>query len=716
MSVNDSVSNISQISPKLAKSLSSMGIHTIADLLNYFPSRYLDFSKFTLIENLHVGEVVTVRGTIKSIASRFSFATKKNLSEAIVSDETGSIKVTWFNQGYIAETLKKGDQVLLSGKVDNYKGLQLTNPIYEKVTTENIHTGRLVPVYKLPSTIFPKTFRKLIHELLPLSQGLIDIIPAPIKSKYHILDIAEATQELHFPTSIDKITQARERLAFEESFVQQLATELHRLELQALSAPSIATNISYIKSLIEKLPFTLTVGQKKALWQILQDLEYKHPMNRLLQGDVGSGKTIVALLAGLQTMQKGYQVALLVPTEVLAKQHFESICKQISNFPPKADQPRADKFQISKVGLLTSNFRQFGDGQNLKKKEILEHIANGKIHLLIGTHAILQESIKFKNLAFVIVDEQHRFGVGQRKTLLNLGLNSHGREKGAHNKPTLPSPHESAFVPHLLSMTATPIPRTAALALYGNLEISTIEELPKNRLPIKTWVVPEDKRRGAYEFIKKEIASGRQAFIITPLVEESEKLQAKSAKAEFERLQKEVFPHLKLGLVYGSMKGIEKDKVMLAFKNAEVDILVATSVIEIGIDIPNASVIVIEDADRFGLAQLHQLRGRVGRGAYQSYCLLFSNVTTSSERLDFFTHTNNGFRLAEYDMRTRGFGSLFGNAQTGFNFKYGQYLSLKVLEHAKSAAKEIIATSHNLDKYPLLNKLATPLSEELHME
>ncbi len=692
------ISDLPKVGPKLSKSLASLGISTVGHLLQYYPTRYLDFSKFTKICALHPGETVTVRGFIKTISSRFSFPSRKMLSEAIISDNTASLKVTWFNIGYIAENLKKGDEVLLSGKVDVYKNvIQLTNPIYEKVAADHIHTGRLVPVYRLPEGVFPKTFRNLVYTVLPAAEQLSEPIPFSILERYSLPDIAATVQRLHFPENQNEVLEAQTRLAFEESLIQQLAVEKHKLQLKTLAAPSIQTNIEYIKSLIAGLQFTLTDGQKKALWEVLQDLEYKHPMNRLLQGDVGSGKTIVALLAALQVIQQGFQVVLLAPTEVLAKQHFDGIMRQYTSFG----------LHSSAIGLFTRNFHLVGT-EIATKKQSTALLHEGKVSLIIGTHALLEEAVSFKNLAFIIIDEQHRFGVSQRKTLLNRTLHeTDGRQK---------SEAQGQWVPHLLSMSATPIPRTAALALYGDLEISTIDELPKDRLPIKTWIVPEAKRTGAYEFIQKEIVHGRQAFIITPLVEESEKLQIKSAKAEFLRLQKEVFPKLRLGIVHGALKGTEKDSAMLAFKNQETDILVATSVIEIGIDIPNATVIIIEGADRFGLAQLHQLRGRVGRGPHQSYCFLFSDTETSIERLDFFARTKDGFSLAEYDMNTRGFGSLFGTNQTGFDFKYGQYLTTEVLANARRSAQELIAQDPELLQYSELSKLTTPLSKNLHLE
>ncbi len=735
MNIGEPVTNLSKIHPSTQKHLKALGILTVKNLLEYYPRRYLDFSKFNFIKDVRPGETVTLKVTVKSISSRLVWKTRRMLAEAVVGDETGQLKVTWFNQGYMAKTLKAGDEVFLSGKVEQYRGLQLINPIQEKISDHNLHTGRLVPIYKLPETFYSRTFRTLVNSALPLAEEITDIVPENIRAKYHIPNKADAIKELHFPTSKEAITKAQERLAFEEMLIQQLALKLHKIELQKHAAPNTAPDIANIKNILSRLPFTLTQAQKKSLWEICKDLEGKHPMNRLLMGDVGSGKTIVALLAALQIIKEGFQVVLLAPTEILAKQHMGSVQTAISNF----------KFQISNTGLLTRNFHLVNN-DNVTKPQLIKQIANGEVEFIIGTHALLQEKVKFKNLALVIIDEQHRLGVAQRSLLLKQADNIDG---------------QTNWTPHLLSMTATPIPRTAALTIYGDLDISTIDELPKSRLPIKTWVVPEAKRLGAYEFIKKEITSGRQAFIITPLVEESEKLQVKSVKAEFEHLQKTVFKNFKLGLVYGSMKGADKDQTMTDFKNKAIDILVATSVIEIGIDIPNASVMIIEGAERFGLAQLHQLRGRVGRGEYQSYCLLFTSDKDKSalssregfatparhcqslaggkqssdsfsglprrsqsgaprndknERLEFFAKTDSGFALAEFDMQTRGFGSLFGTDQTGFDFKYGQYLTFKVLEKAKFAALDLITENPSLSNYPELLRLSQPLSEELHLE
>jgi ATP-dependent DNA helicase RecG len=535
-----------------------------------------------------------------------------------------------------------------------------------------------------------------MHQALPTAKLLEESIPETIRTKYKLPSIADCITQLHFPDNGDTITHAQRRLAFEEGLVQQLAVELHKQALRKLAAPSIPKEEEYqLRELESKLPFNLTRGQQDALLSIFHDLQYKHPMNRLLQGDVGSGKTIVALLAARAVTAAGYQVALLAPTEILAKQHYDSLLNQLEILGIKKE----------KVGLLTRNFRYIANTP-VTKKQFLEHVQDVSDLLIIGTHALLQEEATFSNLGLVIIDEQHRFGIAQRQALIAPTKAKHSTKRQKNRR-----------YPHLLSMSATPIPRTAALALFGDLEISTIQELPKKRLPIKTWLVPEEKRTGAYGFIKTQIAQGRQAFIITPLVEDSASQQTKAAKTEFLRLKQSIFPEYRLDLLYGSMKGPDKDAVMLKFKQQQTDILVATSVIEIGIDFPNANVIIIEDADKFGLAQLHQLRGRVGRGTEQSYCFLFSNTETSHERLELFAKTRDGFKLATYDLATRGFGSLFGNTnQTGFSFKYGQLLNFEILHTARKAAQELTRSSPSLKKYPLLEYRVRSTLKDIHLE
>lgn len=688
MTIHSPVTELGRVLPKQAKALKSLGIISIQDLLLYFPRRHIDFSKFSNIKDLKADTTVTVTGTIRSIQKRFSFKSHISLAEAVVSDDTGSIQVTWFNQAYIASMYKPGDRIALAGKVTLYKGLQLLNPVHEKLTNESIHTGRLVPLYRLPESLYDRTFRNLIQKALPFRTAIPDTIPHFIQEKFNLFPLEETIREMHFPTSEEKLQQAKERLVFEEVLIQQLATLLYKQTLDSLPAYTIKQNKKITDQYIKKLPFTLTQGQSLAIDAILKDLEVKHPMNRLLEGDVGSGKTLVAFISMLETARSGFQTLLLAPTEVLARQHYETLQKFLSTVST----------QKVETALLSRNFALMGEDATTQKK-LKECISSGDVKIVIATHAALQDAKLFKNLALLVVDEQHRFGVEQRSILL---------------KPK----NKNTPVPHLLSMTATPIPRTLALTLYSSLEISRLDELPSGREPIQTFLVPEKKRKDAYEFIKKEIKEGRQCFIVTPLVEDSEKLQVKSVKAEFEKLKTEIFRTLKVDLVYGGMKGVDKDEAMSNFSNKKTDILVATSVVEVGVDIPNASVMVIEGAERFGLAQLHQLRGRVGRGKHKSYCMLFLSTEAqhSTERLSKFTKINNGFDLAEIDLENRGFGNLFGINQSGFHFKYGEYLTIQTLKIAKIAAGELIHQGNLATNYPLLYALAHPLVKDIHLE
>lgn len=687
------ITALPKLGEKQAKTLGAVGIRTIGDLLGHIPSRYLDFSTFSYVTALTPGETVTVRGTLTAIAARFSFKSRKMLTEATLQDSTGKLRLVWFNQGYVADALQKGDEILVSGKAHIYKDrLHLINPIYEKASGDHIHTGRLVPVYKLPDGVYPKAFRTWVHIALHNTPTLPDLLPETTRIAQGLDPYTETIRELHFPTTPETVARAQHRLAFTESFIQQLAVTERSAMLQKLSAPSIRTDAPRHARDLSKLPFTLTTGQQTALGEILHDLAHKHPMHRLLQGDVGSGKTIVALLASLTVLDAGHQVLLIAPTEVLARQHFESVIKTLERLGRNA----------TPVALYSRSFREDNTGHIYTKAALSKALRVGSVQLIIGTHTLLQEHTQFASVALVIIDEQHRFGVRQRASALTPVKNTSDKSHG--------------WVPHFLSMSATPIPRTAALALFGDLDVSTIPELPANRRTVKTWVVPEAKRSGAYDYVTKELAKGRQAFIVTPLVEESDKLEAKAAKAEFERLSRDIFPHARLGLVYGTMKGADKDLVMQEFSQGRLDILVATSVIEIGIDIPNATIMFIENADRFGLAQLHQLRGRVGRGSDQSYCLLFSSVASSADRLQFFAKTTDGFALAEYDMRARGFGTLFGDAQTGFSSSYGQYLTLDIIEQTKTAAQQLLSTDPHLANYPALRDRVAKLTKMVHQE
>lgn len=683
INLDSEVSQLPKTVGKTTQLLNKLGVKAVRDLLFYFPYRYLDFTVFKPIKDIKAGDTVTVRGKINTIASRFSFRGRMNLAEAIISDDTDSLKVVWFNQGYLAKTLQPGDEVLLAGTVSQYKTLQLQNPIYEKYSEDSTHTGRLVPVYRTTENLYHRTIRSLVKQVLPLATDVTDPIPKNILAKFRLPTLPEAIQQLHFPTSDTKLKQAQKRIIFDEIFVQQLAVQTHRQQLAHSQAPPIPTDIALIKQFLSTLPFTLTNGQKRALWDIVKDMAAAAPMNRLLEGDVGSGKTLVALIAALQAVSAGFQTVILAPTEILARQHYESIRNYLRNYP-------------FVVALLSRNF-QLANDQTLQKTNLYQAIKTGEASIIVATHAILQQGLDFQQLGLVVIDEQHRFGVNQRRQLVKLS----GQEK-----------------PHLLSMSATPIPRTLALSLYSDLAISTLTELPGGRQTITTEVIDPEHRERAYALVKEQINQGRQAFVVTPRVEDSDTSTVKSAKAEMERLQTEVFPRLRLGLVHGKLSGTEKERIMAQFYNRELDILVATSVIEIGIDVPNATVMIIEDAERFGLAQLHQLRGRVGRGQHQSYCYLFtqSGAPDSWQRLQQFSQIHDGFQLAELDLKQRGFGSLFGTQQTGWDFKFSQYLTMNVLKLGQQAATELLKKDASLQKHPQLKKLVDPLLEQIHLE
>jgi ATP-dependent DNA helicase RecG len=547
---------------------------------------------------------------------------------------------------------------------------------------KGLHTGRLVPIYRRSDLIPLRTLRKLIQQCLPAAEEIEDFVPAEIGKEHGLMTIAEAIQSLHFPETDEQITNGRFRIAVDDVLPQQLAV-LARKDLAAKETGlKVKPNIDQVKTFLGTLPFTLTAAQKRATWDIFQDMETGAPMNRLLQGDVGSGKTIVAILAALQTAGSGFQTAMLAPTEILAEQHYETFQNILGSGEG--------------IALFTRTFAKI-NGQDVSKAEMAEQIANGKVTICIGTHALLQGKTNFAKLGLVIIDEQHRFGVGQRSFLINE-VDHHAR-------------------PHLLSMSATPIPRTLAMSLYADLSVSTLTQVPTGRKPVQTSVVPEALREQAYDFIKSEVASGHQAFIVTPRVEDTESSDVRSVKKEYARLQSEVFPKLRLGLLYGKMKGADKESVMTDFAAGKLDILVATSVIEIGIDIPNATAMVIEGAERFGLAQLHQLRGRIGRNNFDCHCFLFTTQDSQQDtkRLNALAKINDGFKLAELDLAERGFGDLFGKEQSGFMFRFPKFITIKALTVARDLAT-IIHSGNHLKARSYLSGLVKQYLTQIHSE
>lgn len=682
LTLNTKIERLTGVGPKLAKTLNKLGIFYIEDLLYHLPFRYLDFSQKTTTDKLEAGQLITIEGIITEVSSRRSYKSRLMFAEATLADDLGDIKLMWFNQPYIAKQLAEGDKIIASGKVEWYKQFQITNPYFEKVDSGN-PSGKILPVYHLTSGITNFRVTKMVQLAWEMTkQSINDYLSSAIIKKFKLLPIKESLETLHFPTTQKLIEQARLRIAIDDSLPQQVASSMKQRLIEKSSAAKIEINIDLVKKFLDELPFTITNSQKRAGWDILQDLESGKPMNRLLEGDVGSGKTLVAALASLAVMHNDLQTIILAPTEILAKQHFETFVK----FFPK---------QKSQIALLTGSYAETGS-ESLNKKEIASRIYNNDCKIIIGTHALLSDKLHFPTLSLVIIDEQHRFGVAQRAFLQ--------KQHAANN------------IPHLLSMSATPIPRTLALSLFGNLQISQINTIPKSRKPIISKLLSSNQRSIAYKKIQDEINAGRQAFIITPKVEESE-TEVKSVKQEFESLQK-LFPKLKIGLVYGGQKSDVKESVMNDFYDRKLDILVATTVIEIGIDVPNATVMLIEGAENFGLAQLHQLRGRVGRGEHQSYCYLFTTEEShlETERLQIFESISDGFKLAEFDLQQRGFGNLFGTDQSGFHFRFPKFITMDALQKSREIADTILQQDPELNDHPLLKEQAYTYLEQIHTE
>jgi ATP-dependent DNA helicase RecG len=685
--------DISFVEKNYLKKLELLGIKTVRDFLYYFPARYDDFSKITDVADLETDQVATVSGKIIDIQTIRTWKKRMAITEAAVQDKTGSVKVIWFNQPYIIQNIKKDSLVRLSGKISwNKKGIFISNPAYEFAKRTPTNTGRLVPVYSETRGMTSKWMRWKISQLLKkYSAEIPEIIPHAILKRQKLIGACEAIQQLHFPDNFPKIKEAQKRMAFEEMFLIQLVSIQARKDWEKSRAISIEFNEKLIKEFVDSLPFNLTDAQKKSAFQILRDLEKKYPMNRLLEGDVGSGKTVVAAIAALEAMMAGYQTAIMAPTEVLAKQHFETFGKVLKGFSQK-------------VGLLIgSETRTFWKKNT--RKNFLGKIRRSEIKILIGTHALIQKDVEFKNLALVVIDEQHRFGVEQRAKL---------QKQASELKDGL-----KKSIPHLLTMTATPIPRTLALAFFGNLDISLLDEMPKGRKKIITNIITPTNRNKVYEFIRSEIKKDRQAFFIYPLIEESEKISGKAATEEHKRLSENIFPDLKIGLLHGRMKPKGKEEVMNNFKNKDLDILVSTSVIEVGVDVPNSTIMVIEGSERFGLAQLHQFRGRVGRSEHQSYCFLFTESAseTTNKRLKALIESEDGFKLAEKDLEIRGPGEFIGKRQSGIADAAMQHFSdVKLIQQARIEAQSLFEFDPKLEKFPELKQALEKFDKDVHLE
>ena len=727
MDLNTDVKNIYGVGATIARRLKILGIETAADLLYYYPFRYDDFREISPIGQLEIGANANVVGRVELIQNRRSPRKRLSITEALVADDSEQMKVIWFNQPFIAKNLHVGDTVSLSGKVDDdYGSPIMKSPVYEKLYSgagqgdgpggaRSVHTQGLVPNYHLTANMTNKQVRYLVKQVIALADKLPDWLPAEILKKEKLLGLGQAIKKIHFPKDYGEIDEAKRRLSFEELFLLQLESQMIKAELKASRAETIKFNEAKTKKFVAALPFQLTNAQRKAAWEILLDLEKGMPMARLLEGDVGSGKTVVAVIAMYNTALNKKQSVLMVPTEILAHQHFESISKLL-------------KATNLTVGLITRTRKAINI--NPEEEKITPQFVIDNSSIVIGTHALIQEKIRFENLALAIIDEQHRFGVEQRK-LLTKKANPEIPPKKDRPLPDKTKIHDipavirqstidnrQSKVPHLLSMTATPIPRSLALALYGDLDLSVIGELPKGRKKILTRVVPEAKRSDAYDFIGKQINSGRQAFVICPLIDISDKLGVKSVTEEFKRLDQQIFPSLKIAMLHGRLKGREKEEIMQAFLAGETKILVSTSVVEVGVDVPNASVMMIEGADRFGLAQLHQFRGRVGRSEHQSYCFLFagSDAPQSLARLKAMETRHDGFELAKIDLRYRGPGEVYGTAQKGFpQLKVASLFDYKLMQTAQEEAKALLEGDPKLKNHPLLKAKLGDL-KNFHLE
>ena len=645
-----------------AKRLEKLGLTTLDDLIHHFPHRHIDRSRIKTIADLKPGEEVTIEANVMQVENRRVTQGRMTITEAALADKTGYIKAVWFNQPFLQPALANKRRVTVAGIVSiSRSGLEMRSPEYEFAESpeKGLHVGRLAPVYPLTAKLSAKWMRRWVRSALDLAlHGVAEVVPAEILRRNTLMGAQEALSQLHFPDNERQRLRAVQRLAFDEFFFIQLGALLRRREWQ-LDQPGVpvAVDPAVTRDFLESLPFALTPGQQEALSEILEDVSKPAAMNRLLQGDVGSGKTVVAAAAALHMAKHGLQTVVMAPTEVLAEQHIRTFESFLEPFG-------------ARCALLTGSTRK------KERRAILADLEAGALQLLVGTHAVIQDDVVFGDLGLAVVDEQHRFGVRQRGVLRRKGRN-----------------------PHVLVMTATPIPRSLALTLYGDLDVSTIRELPGGRLPISTRWVPVEKRGAAYGFVAEQIAQGRQAFIIFPLIEESETLEVRAAKGEFKRLQEEVFPQLTVGLLHGRLTSRQKEKVMRAFASGETDILVSTPVVEVGIDVPNATVMMIESAERFGLAQLHQFRGRVGRGEHQSYCLLLSDSAHAeeNERLRILEEQRDGFALAEKDLMLRGPGEFFGTRQAGLPaLKVAKLSDLATLELARKEAKALFAADPRL--------------------
>ncbi len=668
MNMSDRVENLKGVGPAVASKLNVLGIRTVNDLINYYPRRYEDYSKVSLIKDIKPGNSVTIKGVVKQVNGRY-VRRGMHITEALVSDNSGSMKLVWFNQPYRAGAIKPNQVYYVSGNFELSRGrLSIMNPAMELESSFPINTARIVPIYRETKGLKSSAIRKVIAGVKEVIATMPEILPKAVVESNNLMTRSDAIYAMHFPSSDEKLARARERLGFEELFTITLASLINKQQFMHDSGVKVKFDEDVAKEFTANLPFKLTNAQRRVVWQIYKDMESPHPMNRLVEGDVGAGKTVVAAMAAIMALRSGHQVALMAPTELLARQHFNSMSNLLAHTE-----------YVRKMGLLVGSMKQ-------KDKTLMhEKIASKEILLVVGTHALIADASNMSDLGLVIIDEQHRFGVEQRKKLQS----------------------KAGKMPHVLSMTATPIPRTLALTVYGELDISVLDEIPPGRNPVLTKLVSPNSREPMYEEIDQQISEGRQVFVVCPLIEESESLDVLSVEQVHKELSAKIFKHRRIGLLHGKLKPEQKDKLMSEFVSGDLDMIVSTTVIEVGVDVPNATVMLIEGAERFGLAQLHQLRGRVGRGEHQAYCfLVMSDSKDPPRRLKALTTMNDGFMLAELDLELRGPGAIYGTVQSGqLDLRIANLSDARLIAKARSSSADFLASKEKLQDYPVLNKL-----------
>ncbi|OGL25373.1 ATP-dependent DNA helicase RecG [Candidatus Saccharibacteria bacterium RIFCSPHIGHO2_01_FULL_48_12] len=671
MNFNSPVNELKGVGEQIAAGLAVLGVKTIDDLIEYYPRRYEDYSQITKIAGMHPGDV-TVRAKITGATGRY-VRRGMHITEAIASDDSGSVRLVWFNQPYRAAAIRAGSDYFVAGPFALRRGrFSISNPSVELVSSFPVNTARIIPIYRETKGLKSATIRRLVREASGLIDGSVEHLPGWLVEQYRLVSWSTAAMEMHFPSSAENLLLAKKRLGFEEIFQLSLAALFNKQEFAKESSLAVKFNERLAKEFVSHLSFKLTNAQRKVVWQIYQDMTKRYPMNRLIEGDVGSGKTVVAAMAALMVIEQGYQVAMMAPTEILARQHAETIWGLLSKVG-----------YGEQVGLLLGSLKP------KQKKLAKERIASGQAKFIVGTHALIAEKVDMHRLGLIIVDEQHRFGVQQRKKL---------QAKAGH-------------MPHVLHMSATPIPRSLALTLYGELDISVLDEMPAERKPIKTRICSPNSRKTLNSEINKELKSGRQMFVVCPLITSHETSRGLSVEEVYQRISQKDFSGWRVALLHGKLKTAQKESIMQDFLAHRCDVLVSTTVIEVGVDVPNASVMLVEGAERFGLAQIHQLRGRVGRSEHQGHCfLMLSDSKAPSQRLRALETTTDGFALAELDLELRGPGAIYGTLQHGaLDLRVAELTDIKLIAAARGAAQQFIDRREKLASYPHLNERVTAL-------